>query len=44
MTTGNIWLDALICALAGICFGALFVYSEVEREKFLRGDYDKVKK
>ena len=41
MTTGNIWLDALCCALAGIAFGAIWVYSEIEREKFLRGDYDK---
>ena len=41
MFTSSIWLDALICALAGIAAGFLMVYGEQEREKLLRGDYDK---
>lgn len=38
------WLEILFWPTMGIIVGCAWVYSETEREKFLRGDYDKENK
>ncbi len=38
------WFEILFWPVAGLIVGCAWAYSETEREKFLRGDYDKEKK